>query len=213
MSERLSAAEQDQLSGDQFAFPEQRKEPLTDASHVRNAIARFDQVEGVSDAERDRAWDRIVDAAKKFGVQVSEEGWRDLRHGGEALGNCEAWCFPGVLQGSAGVVPVPSTGSGVQGGSAFSTTRSRALNDKSAQLAPFTLWKRRHTVVIGGLGKIRNPWGVIGLSIITLGIYFIYWQYASFKELKDSSQEGNRRWAGTGLRDLHSDRELVHAAF
>lgn len=87
MSERLSAAEQDQLSGDQFAFPEQRKEPLTDASHVRNAIARFDQVEGVSDAERDRAWDRIVDAAKKFGVQVSEEGWRDLRHGGEALGN------------------------------------------------------------------------------------------------------------------------------
>ncbi|MGA3147180.1 MAG: DUF4234 domain-containing protein [Acidimicrobiales bacterium] len=45
-------------------------------------------------------------------------------------------------------------------------------------------------MAIGGLGKIRNPWGVIGLSIITLGIYFIYWQYASFKELKDSSQEG-----------------------
>ncbi len=44
--------------------------------------------------------------------------------------------------------------------------------------------------MIGGLGKIRNPWGVIGLSLITLGIYFIYWQYASFKELKDSSQEG-----------------------
>jgi hypothetical protein len=34
-----------------FAFPRQRKEPLTDASHVKNALARFDQVEGVSDAD------------------------------------------------------------------------------------------------------------------------------------------------------------------
>jgi hypothetical protein len=83
MSERLSTAEQDQLSDDQFAFPEQRKEPLVDASHVRNAIARFDQVEGVSDAERDRAWKRIAEAAKKFGVELSEESWRDLRHGGK----------------------------------------------------------------------------------------------------------------------------------
>jgi hypothetical protein len=83
MSEGLSAAEQDQLSDDQFAFPEQRKEPLVDASHVRNAIARFDQVEGVSDAERDRAWKRIAEAAKRFGVEISEQSWRDLRHGGE----------------------------------------------------------------------------------------------------------------------------------
>ena len=85
MSEGLSTAEQDQLSDDQFAFPEQRKEPLVDASHVRNAIARFDQVEGVSDAERDRAWKRIAVAAKRFGVEMSEESWRDLRHGGEPL--------------------------------------------------------------------------------------------------------------------------------
>jgi hypothetical protein len=85
MSEGLSTAEQDQLSDDQFAFPEQRKEPLVDASHVRNAIARFDQVEGVSDAERDRAWKRIAAAAKRFGVEMSEESWRDLRHGGEPL--------------------------------------------------------------------------------------------------------------------------------
>ncbi len=42
----------------------------------------------------------------------------------------------------------------------------------------------------GGLGKVRNPWGVIGLSLITLGIYFLYWQYASFKELKDSAHDG-----------------------
>lgn len=48
----MSTAEKDKLPDKEFAFPEQRKEPLTDARHVRNAIARFDQVEGVSDAER-----------------------------------------------------------------------------------------------------------------------------------------------------------------
>ena len=55
----MSTAEKDRLKETQFAFPDQRKEPLNDAAHVRNAIARFDQVEGVSDAERDQAWKRI----------------------------------------------------------------------------------------------------------------------------------------------------------
>ena len=65
----------------QFAFPLQRKEPLENASHVRNAIARFDQVQGVTDAERDGAWHRIQAAARQFGVQVHEAGWRELRAG------------------------------------------------------------------------------------------------------------------------------------
>jgi hypothetical protein len=82
----LSAAELGRLKDDKFAFPQERKEPLLDAKHVRNAIARFDQVEDVSDDERDRAWQRIVDAAKRFGVEVSEGSWRDLRHGGEPPG-------------------------------------------------------------------------------------------------------------------------------
>jgi RecJ-like exonuclease len=79
-SEGMSTAEKDRLSDSQFAFPDERKEPLNDAAHVRNAIARFDQVEGVSDAERDRAWKRIVTAAKKFGVEVSASDWRELGH-------------------------------------------------------------------------------------------------------------------------------------
>ena len=74
----LSEAQRDRLDEDQFAFPKERKEPLNNASHVRNAIARFNQVEGVSDAERDEAWRRIKKAAKKFDVEVSEESWRDL---------------------------------------------------------------------------------------------------------------------------------------
>ena len=39
--------ERSDLPDSVFAFPKQRKEPLTDASHVRNAIARFDQTIGV----------------------------------------------------------------------------------------------------------------------------------------------------------------------
>jgi hypothetical protein len=79
----LSTAQKDKLPDKDFAFPKERKEPLVDARHVRNAIARFDQVEGVSDAERDRAWKRIQTAAKKHGVAVSEASWRDLAKGGK----------------------------------------------------------------------------------------------------------------------------------
>ena len=83
-SRGLSTAEQDKLPSSQFAFPRQRKEPLTDARHVRNAIARFDQVEGVTDAQRDQAWKRIVKAAKQFDVEVSEGDWRDMFSRGKA---------------------------------------------------------------------------------------------------------------------------------
>ena len=79
--EGLSTAEKDRLPTEEFAFPNERKEPLTDARHVRNAIARFDQVEGVSDTERDKAWQRILAAAKRYNVDVSESSWRDLAHG------------------------------------------------------------------------------------------------------------------------------------
>jgi len=74
----LSTAQKDRLPDTRFAFPKERKEPLTDASHVRNAVARFDQVEGVTDAERDQAWRRIRAAARKYGVEISARGWREL---------------------------------------------------------------------------------------------------------------------------------------
>ena len=75
---KLSADERNHLDEGKFAFPKERKEPLENASHVRNAIARFNQVEGVSDAERDAAWKRIKAAAKKFDVEVSETSWREI---------------------------------------------------------------------------------------------------------------------------------------
>ena len=70
MSE-LSEKQRDKLDEDQFAFPKERKEPLNNASHVRNAIARFDQVEGVSDRRARR------------GVEADQESRRQAWRRGE----------------------------------------------------------------------------------------------------------------------------------
>lgn len=74
----LSTEERKKIDDSKFAFPDERKEPLEDASHVRNAIARFDQVKGVSDEEREKAFHRIKAAAKKFGVDMPETDWKQL---------------------------------------------------------------------------------------------------------------------------------------
>ncbi|URW75053.1 hypothetical protein M9980_10850 [Sphingomonas donggukensis] len=78
MMAELSAEDRDELEKGDFAFPKQRKEPLENASHVRNAIARFNQVKDVTDDERDAAWKRIKAAAKKFDIEVSEKSWREI---------------------------------------------------------------------------------------------------------------------------------------
>src|SRR5208337_735269 len=59
-------------------FPRQRKEPLTDARHVRNAVARFDQVIDVPEADRALAFANIEKAARHYNVDLSETSWRDL---------------------------------------------------------------------------------------------------------------------------------------
>ena len=79
----LSTRQKNRMATQTFAFPRQRKEPLNDARHVRNAVARFDQVEGVSDSERTAAWRRIKAAARKYGVEVQEKSWRELMKGGK----------------------------------------------------------------------------------------------------------------------------------
>jgi|SRR6516225_8408051 hypothetical protein len=61
-----------------YAFPKQRKEPLTDAKHVRNAVARFDQVIDVSDDERAQAFANIEKAAHHYDVDLSETNWNEL---------------------------------------------------------------------------------------------------------------------------------------
>ncbi len=91
MSE-LSEKQRDKLDDDKFAFPEHRKEPIENASHVRNAIARFNQVEGVSDDDRDAAWKRIKKAAKKYDVEVNEDSWREIGKDKPALASPHSSC-------------------------------------------------------------------------------------------------------------------------
>jgi len=69
---------QSDLPDSVYAFPKQRKEPLTDAQHVRNAVTRFDQVLDVSDADRALAFENIGKAAKYYNVNLAETSWHDL---------------------------------------------------------------------------------------------------------------------------------------
>jgi len=70
---KISTKKQNDLPVEKFAFPKERKEPLTDASHVRNASARFNQVKGVSSAEKTQAQKKIQTAAKKYGVELKKK--------------------------------------------------------------------------------------------------------------------------------------------
>ena len=75
---KITEASREGIANEDFAFPKERKEPIHDAAHVRNAIARFKQVQGVTDSERDAAWKRIKSAAKKHKVELNEQNWREL---------------------------------------------------------------------------------------------------------------------------------------
>ena len=76
---KLSTEDRKEIPAKKYAFPEQRKEPVENATHVRNAIARFNQVEGVTEKERDEAWARIKAAAKRFHVEMDESSRRELK--------------------------------------------------------------------------------------------------------------------------------------
>ena len=75
---KLDEKHRDKIPSKEFAFPKEEKEPIHDAAHVRNAIARFNQVEGVTEAEKDEAWKRIKAAARKHGVKMEEDDWRQV---------------------------------------------------------------------------------------------------------------------------------------
>lgn len=76
---KLDAEDRKRIPATKYAFPNERKEPLENAAHVRNAVARFNQVEGVSEAEKDATWKRIKAAAKKFDVELDESSHKDLK--------------------------------------------------------------------------------------------------------------------------------------
>jgi len=75
---KLSTAEKNDLPESVFAFPKQKKEAMTDASHVRNAMARFDQVKDVSDEDREQASANIKKAAEHYTIDMQEKSWKDF---------------------------------------------------------------------------------------------------------------------------------------
>ena len=75
---RLSKAQRDSLPTTAFAFATARKEPMLDAAHVRNAMARFDQVKDVTDSDRTLAFSNIQKAAKHFDIQMMETDWHQF---------------------------------------------------------------------------------------------------------------------------------------
>jgi len=76
---KLSTRGRNAIPARQFAFPAQRKEPLKNPRHVRHAVSRLAQVQGVSDTEPDEARRRIGAAASLYGVVLHEASWHELR--------------------------------------------------------------------------------------------------------------------------------------
>lgn len=73
---QLDAADRDKLKDSQFAYIDREGErhlPIPDESHVRNAIARFNQTNFESKTARREAATKILAAAKKHGVDLSED--------------------------------------------------------------------------------------------------------------------------------------------
>ena len=77
----LDAKTRDKLRSNQFAYVDSKGGehlPIHDESHIRNAIARFDQTDFESKTARTRARLKILGAAKRHGIDVSEDS--DVRH-------------------------------------------------------------------------------------------------------------------------------------
>lgn len=68
---KLDASKRASLPDKAFAYVDskgRRRLPINDEPHVRNALARFSQVRFESDAARERARKRLLNAAKKYGI-------------------------------------------------------------------------------------------------------------------------------------------------
>jgi hypothetical protein len=72
----LDAKDRDKLRSTQFAYVDSdggEHLPINDASHVRNAIARFNQTDFESKAAKERARKKVLKAAERFGVEVDDD--------------------------------------------------------------------------------------------------------------------------------------------
>lgn len=72
----LTTKKRDNLRSSQFAYVDKKGGehlPINDESHVRNAMARWNQTEFESAAAKERARKKIVSAAKRHGIEVEDD--------------------------------------------------------------------------------------------------------------------------------------------
>jgi hypothetical protein len=72
----LTEKGRDRLRSSQFAYVDKQGEehlPINDESHIRNAMARWNQTEFDSATAKERARKKIVSAAKRHGIEVSDD--------------------------------------------------------------------------------------------------------------------------------------------
>ena len=72
----LSEKQRDRLPKGKFAYVDKEGEghlPIHDESHVRNAIARFNQTSFESTSDKEKARKKILSAARKHGIEVGED--------------------------------------------------------------------------------------------------------------------------------------------
>ena len=73
---KLTEKQRDELPDEAFAYIDKKGErhlPIQDETHARNAIARWSQTDFESKAAKERARKRILEAARKFGIEVDKD--------------------------------------------------------------------------------------------------------------------------------------------
>ena len=72
----LDTRDRKKLRSSQFAYVDSKGEehlPINDESHIRNAMARWNQTDFESAAAKERARKKIVSAAKRHGIEVDDD--------------------------------------------------------------------------------------------------------------------------------------------
>jgi hypothetical protein len=72
----LDTRDRNKLRDSQFAYVDKSGEghlPINDESHVRNAMARWNQTDFESASKKEGARRKIVSAAKKHGIEISDD--------------------------------------------------------------------------------------------------------------------------------------------
>lgn len=72
----LDTRDREKLRSSQFAYVDRdggEHLPINDASHVRNAMARFNQTEFETRTAKERARRKILSAARKHGIEIDKD--------------------------------------------------------------------------------------------------------------------------------------------